>query len=139
MIVWDTGKDKYFHNNEVSRDILKKIYTEKGIEGFKNYEFLCPSYVNEYSDIFGKQDFNGTKYNRTHKFIIVQKVNLYDLITQRYSNVLNKDLYDSIDDSYKNILGSMYTLGIFLCIATVGVFFITSVLFNNALDNNDKK
>ena len=136
IIVWDSGKDNYFRNKEVSRDILKEIYDKEGLDGFKNYEFLCPAYINEYSDIFGQEDFEGTIYNKTHKFIVVQKFNLYELITQKYSDVLDKDLFTTIDNAYMVILSNMYILGIFLCIAVVGTFFIMSILFNKSLDSD---
>lgn len=136
LIMWDTGIDKYIKNKEVDKEGLKSIYDAEGIEGFKNYEFLCASYINEYYDIFGHPDIVGTKYNRTHKFIVVQKINLYDLITYKYNNISDES-YKEVDSGYMAVISGMYILGLFLCIGVVGTFFSMSVIFNKSLEDDN--
>lgn len=137
MIVWDNGIDKYNINNGINKYILKEIYLKDGIEGFKNYDFLCAAYINEYSDIFGQEDLVGTKYTKTHKFIVIQKINLYDIIVQDHKFIADNNMYDNIDSSYDHIINSMYVLGLFLCLGIIGTFYVISILFNRSLDEKE--
>ena len=135
IIIWDIGNDEYFKNGKVTKSEIRRLYDDKGIEGFRDYEFLCAAYINEYTDIFGKEDIVGTKYNKTHKFIVVQKLNLYDLFTTKYQNIMDDSLYQEINKGYTNILGGMYILGIFLCLSFIGAIFVITIFFNKSLDN----
>lgn len=134
LIVWDNGIDKYNIKDGMNKSILKQIYLEEGIEGFKNYDFLCAAYINEFSDIFGQEDIIGTQYNvEVHKFIVVQKINLYDIISKDNKFILDKDMYNAINYSYSHIIYNMFILGIFLSLVIIVTLCILSTLFNKLL------
>lgn len=66
-----------------SKHALKDIFFKEGLKGIAGYTVLVPAYVTEDGDVFGTPDISpdGNK-NINHKFIVVQRYNIYDLIEE---------------------------------------------------------
>lgn len=87
-------------------DELRAVYYKEGLEGLYGYTFLVPAYITGDGDIFGTLDYDpstGDK-NNNHKLIVLQKFNLYDIITKYYSmelTALDIEHQESVD-KYEN-------------------------------------
>lgn len=121
-----------------SHDIssLKKIYEAYGIEGFKNFEFVNVSYITEYGDIFGSDDYLYMENVSNHKMIIVKTSNVYstiidDINAKSEQIALNRDvIVTQISDSITR--KSLEFITITLCLVILIIF--SSVLYNKNLD-----
>ncbi len=102
------NNNKYIKYSTITKETLYDIYRKEGIEGFKNYVFLVPSYIYNHKDILGTSDFiNGVKV-KNYKIIIVQEFNLYDQINEHYTYLAKFDkeshtisLLHNMQDSFK--------------------------------------
>lgn len=76
--------------SSVSLKALKELYMTEGINGLKTYEFLIPVYINENTDIFGKQVVNnlGSYDKDNRQMIVVQGFSIYDSIMKNHNTSL---------------------------------------------------
>lgn len=129
LIMWqerdpcDDNLSKYKYN--ITKEDIKDIFYNYGIDGFKSFEMLIPTYVTKYGDMFGsvldKKDMN--------KLTIVQKVNLYDYFTQyKFNNLYTlKTIQDiSKSDKFSIILLNILQISIyaFIFIILVNVIIV---------------
>lgn len=68
-----------------SMDQVREVYYREGLEGLKNYTFLVPAYITDNGDLFGNTDIGSDGLvNMTHKIIVVQRFNVYDIIKNSF-------------------------------------------------------
>jgi hypothetical protein len=93
----DNGLPKLIHG---SKDDIKAVFYEKGIDGLKDFTFYGKSYITDTGDIFGTEDINTNAIRvNNHKLIVVQKFNLYDIIQYHYGKdiEINTLTFDNIE------------------------------------------
>ena len=134
LLVWDST-DKSLSEFEIND--LKEEYFNKGIECLKGYTFVSVSYIDQYNDIFNNSDFNEASKIINHKFIIIQKYNMYEIIKRYHSLSLSSDT-DLISNNYAYISNSMNLLGLFLCVILVCIALAFAILINKTIDNHHK-
>ena len=82
---------------------LKMIYDENGLGGFKDFTFFGKAYITETGDVFGTPDISPeAKKTNNHKLIVIQKFNMFDIMTYHHAS----DLYlmdDHFMDMKKNL------------------------------------
>lgn len=123
-------------------DSLKDIFMKEGIDGLKNYQFLCPVYITETGDIFGQNDIIQGVRQATHKIIVVQEFNLYDQLSKMESALLNMDDHISyIREDYSTTISIVYVMGLFYVASAISLLFYFSHLYNYYIglykENND--
>ena len=129
LIMWqerdpcDDNLSKYKYN--ITKEDIRDIFYNYGIDGFKSFDMLIPAYVTKYGDMFGsvvdKKDMN--------KLTIVQKVNLYDYFIQyKFNNLYTlKTIQDiSKSDKFSIILLNILQISIyaFIFIILVNVIIV---------------
>ena len=134
LLVWDST-DKSLSEFEIND--LKEEYFNKDIECLKGYTFVSVSYIDQYNDIFNNSDFNEVSKIINHKFIIIQKYNMYEIIKRYHSLSLSSDT-DLISNNYAYISNSMNLLGLFLCVILVCIALAFAILINKTIDNRHK-
>ena len=73
-----------------SMDQLRQVFYKEGLDGLKNYTFLVPVYITDDGDLFGNPDIsNDGKVNMTHKIIVVQRFNVYDIIKHSFASQID--------------------------------------------------
>lgn len=116
---------------------LKQIYNEYGLEGFKSFEFVNVSYITEYGDIFGTNDYLYMQSVSNHKMIIVKTSNVYDSIISE----LKPDI-KNIETNHQIVLNqisdniarkSLEFITVTLCLIMLILF--GSMLYNKNLSN----
>lgn len=123
-----------------SMEYLKRTYERYGLEGFKTIDLINVGYITESGDIFGNPDFIYLTKNDNYKIIIVQRTNLYDLISDfslHLSHTIESKYYiaqDKLDSFMSNMLGN-FVVNTGLLIITVMVF---CIIYNRHIDENDE-
>ena len=116
---------------------LKYIYDTYGLEGFKKFEFVNVSYITEYGDIFGTDDYLYMENIKNHKMIIVKTSNVYDTIIHDIDSDIEQiklstdAILTQISDNITR--KSLEFITITLCLVMLIIF--SSVLYNRNLDN----
>lgn len=116
---------------------LKKVYEKYGLDGLKEFDFVNVSYITEYGDIFGTDDYLYLESVSNHKMILVKTSNVYesiaaDLIPDIKNIESNRDiLLNQISDniSRKSLEFITVTLSLIMLII------VSSVLYNKNLNN----
>ena len=129
--------DKHKKISCANYEILKDIYKNEGLEGFKNYQIYVPVYITDSGDIFGQKDIvQGIRQN-THKLIVVQEFNLYDQVeaeTSLYDRLKNNDEYNSIQERYHYATIVLYFLGFCYAISLVIMVLVYTSKYNKYID-----
>lgn len=116
---------------------LKNIYDTYGLEGFKKFEFVNVSYITEYGDIFGADDYLYLQNVFNHKMIIVKTSNVYDTIIQDLDSDIEQIKMSAgavlVQISDNITRKSLEFITITLCLVMLIIF--SSVLYNKNLDN----
>lgn len=118
-------------------ETLKFIYNTYGLEGFKNFDFVNVSYITEYGDIFGSDDYLYLESVLNHKMIVVKTSNVYNTIIEELEPQieqirLNSDIVVSqISDNIAR--KSLEFITITLCLVMLIIF--SSVIYNKSLDD----
>lgn len=81
-----------------TKESLKNMFLKEGVEGFKNYEFLVPTYINKHEDIFNVPNLDnlGNK-NNNNCIVITQTFNIYDQLMKTHKVTISN--YDNIKNS----------------------------------------
>jgi len=77
---------------EMNMDTLRKVYEQGGIEAFKQFSIVSPSYITDNGDIFNIDDQTYMTKNKNYKLIILQCFNLYDILYE-YRSELQQTQY----------------------------------------------
>ena len=121
---------------EMNKDMLKEIYMQEGLNGFRNYQFLIPAYITEQGDVFGQQDIVGGIKNKTHKIIIIQEFNLYDQIIHNRPDLANTNGIDKLSLLYTTTLNWLYILGCLYVICIILSLIYISSIYNSYIENS---
>lgn len=106
-----------------TKENLKTVYMQEGLDGFKNYQFYAPVYITDTGDVFGQDDIIfGQRDNTNHKFIIIQEFNLYDQIQENYIEYFDTTHMGGLIERHQIVLRNMYIVG------TVFAIFIIVVI-----------
>lgn len=142
----DLGKD-HIKIDEMTKNNLKKVFMEEGMDGLRNYQFKVASYITETGDIFGQEDIvHGIRHD-THKIIVVQEFNLYDQLSGISPEVFNdNDQLLEIERRYSHILSITYIMGLFFLASVIILLFYFSHMYNyyiwaydNALEKDENR
>ena len=112
-------------------DSLLEVYLDEGIEGFGNYQILCPAYITNNGDIFGQKDIvNGIKVGN-NKIIVIQEFNLYDQIVENRPDLLDDSEIVDLQIEYSNSISLLYIIGLFF----IGFMIVMLIYFSNSYNN----
>lgn len=93
--IQDLNDEENYHKETFiisNRSQIRRKIHDEGIESIKNYEFYGYAYITISGDIFGIPDVNpDTTISSNHKMIILQKFNLYDIMTTEYGDYMYKN------------------------------------------------
>ena len=128
---------KYENHTKISTasyDTLLNMYLNEGIEGFRNYQVLCPAYITNNGDIFGQKDIvHGIKMDN-NKIIVIQEFNIYDQLHHNKMNLVDDTNIQSVIESYSADLSLLYIIA-FCFIAFIIVLLIYfSNSYNSYID-----
>jgi len=94
IIFWeprDVCSKEHKKIDAMTESALKEVFFLEGIEGLKGYEFLRPSYIRDDEDILGNPDVSNLGQRQdNYKIIVVQRFNIYDIITNNHYSLLNE-------------------------------------------------
>lgn len=112
-------------------DSLLEVYLNEGLEGFANYQVLCPAYITNNGDIFGQKDIvNGIKMEN-NKIIVIQEFNIYDQIVQNRPDLLDDSEITDLEIEYSDNISLLYIIG--LCF--IGFMIVMLIYFSNSYNN----
>lgn len=140
--ILDNNQDRYiFWQNDgknelktMSIDDLIDIYFRDGLKAMENYELLVPVYITQDGDIFGTKDNDGVGHKITnYKIIIVQRINIYDALSNYTYELSFLDAQSEIIKDHKTRDISRKTRTVLI---SVGITLI--VLFGSAYLQNKK-
>lgn len=119
--------------NEMKLSALRNVYIKEGLEGLSSYVFLAPYYITNKGDIFGTPDYNNKGFTNNHKFIIIQRFNIADIMQSVHPGLLDSidKERDAIDRDIQNQMGFkaityLATLGINIFALFCVIFFLSS-------------
>lgn len=141
-----TRPDNDIHKSykTITRENLLEVYKNEGVEGFKNYIFLVPSYIYNHKDILGTSDFiNGVKV-KNYKIIVVQEFNLYDQINKHYSYLADFDKEHHAISLLESMEYSFREACTILCISIIVFILVLCCMYNYLMgvispDNDEQK
>lgn len=152
FIVWERNPSPnpdHIKYDYITKDRLKTLYLKEGLAGFMEYEFLVPSYITQYGDIFGAPDIVQGKRAANNKIYVVQQFNIYDIISEYYPDQFTGAAISRLNVQYDIMIINLYLLAIFLSIAIIGVMIVIyntinqciadKALLESSLRNKDDK
>jgi len=134
LIVWqirepsNSDSRKY---TKITMATMKAIFEEEGIEGFRSYDVLIPTYITEYGNIFGENDFITGRMN---KLIIVQQLNLADYFETFYPTMFYDDDYQMLVRTFVHINTMMSTFEIILYLSIIAYVAFVAFNYNQLID-----
>lgn len=112
-------------------DSLLEVYLNEGLEGFANYQVLCPAYITNNGDIFGQKDIVKGIKMENNKIIVIQEFNIYDQIVQNRPNFLDDSEITDLEIEYSDNISLLYIIG--LCF--IGFMIVMLIYFSNSYNN----
>lgn len=122
---------------EHNLESLKIVYDKHGLKGLKNFDFVNVSYITEYGDIFGTNDYLYLQSVSNHKMILVKTSNVYDSIIDEISPDIKQIktsqelVLNQITDSIARKSLEFITLTLYLIVLIA----ISSIVYNRNLIN----
>jgi hypothetical protein len=107
---------------------LKDAYFKYGLDVFKNYSFLTPSYITENGDIFNVDDTTFVTKNPNYKIVIMQSFNMYEIL-EKYKGEIQNIKYGST--SYSEYLDSFITIRFVKTISIDVIIILVTIIFVN--------
>lgn len=127
LIIWEFLKspDKnHTVRNSLNIDVLKEVFLTEGVKGLSTYEFLTPSYIRKYSDIFGVPNISTSGYKiENNKIIIVQGFNIVDQL--KHSHWTTMALYEKQEQQILQNYNSRKVTKQVICIGFSACLLIT--------------
>lgn len=119
--------------SEMKLSALHDVYIKEGMEGLSSYVFLAPYYITNNGDIFGTPDYNHTGFTNNHKFIVIQRFNITDIMESVHPGLLesiDKEQY-AIDRDIQNQMSFkaityLATLGVNILALFCVIFFLSA-------------
>lgn len=133
FIIWKSGKSNIEISNNNIDELLNELQKYNyDINELKGYDILIPVYITEDGDILGVKDVDMIgRYNDNCKMVLVQKLNLYDILSHNKYNVENyKDEVTRIQDMIEQLTDDEIIKNIYLLLIIIGIVISSGVIQN---------
>ena len=133
FIIWKSGKSNIEISNNNIDELLNELQKYNyDINELKRYEILIPVYITEDGDILGVKDVDMIgRYNDNCKMVLVQKLNLYDILSHNKYNIENyKDEVTRIQDMIEQLTDDEIIKNIYLLLIIIGIVISSGVIQN---------
>lgn len=115
-------------------DSLLEVYLKEGIEGFRNYQVLCPAYITNNGDIFGQKDIVSGIKMENNKIIVIQEFNIYDQISHNKPSLMNDDEIRIIAEEHSNSISFLYIIALCFIVFVIVLLIYFSNSYNNYIE-----
>lgn len=120
--------------NTITIDDIHNILMTEGLSGLKSFEFLIPSYITEYGDVFGNYDDHNIKNINKDKIIIVQKLNIVDYINYHCPELFETDIMKNyIAEDYENLMVMFNIFIIIECLSIIAYAVLFIGYYNHTI------
>ena len=133
FIIWKSGKSNIEISNNNIDELLNELQKYNyDINELKGYDILIPVYITEDGDILGVKDVDMIgRYNDNCKMVLVQKLNLYDILSHNKYNIENyKDEVIRIQDMIEQLTDDEIIKNIYLLLIIIGIVISSGVIQN---------
>lgn len=133
FIIWQSGKSNIKISNNDINELLNELQKYNyDINELKGYDILIPVYITEDGDILGVKDVDRIgRYNDNCKMVLVQKLNLYDILSHNKYNIENcKDEVIRIQDMIQQLTNDEIVKNIYLLLIIIGIVISSGVIQN---------
>ena len=133
FIIWKNGKSNIEISNNNIDELLNELQKYNyDINELKGYDILIPVYITEDGDILGVKDVDMIgRYNDNCKMVLVQKLNLYDILSHNKYNIENyKDEVTRIQDMIEQLTDDEIIKNIYLLLIIIGIVISSGVIQN---------
>ena len=133
FIIWKSGKSNIEISNNNIDELLNELQKYNyDINELKGYDILIPVYITEDGDILGVKDVDRIgRYNDNCKMVLVQKLNLYDILSPNKYNIKNyKDEVIRIQDMIEQLTDDEIIKNIYLLLIIIGIVISSGVIQN---------
>ena len=133
FIIWKSGKSNIEISNNNIDELLNELQKYNyDINELKGYDILIPVYITEDGDILGVKDVDMIgRYNDNCKMVLVQKLNLYDILSPNKYNIENyKDEVTRIQDMIEQLTDDEIIKNIYLLLIIIGIVISSGVIQN---------
>lgn len=133
FIIWQSGKSNIEISNNNIDELLNELQKYNyDINELKGYDILIPVYITEDGDILGVKDVDRIgRYNDNCKMVLVQKLNLYDILSHNKYNIENcKDEVIRIQDMIQQLTNDEIVKNIYLLLIIIGIVISSGVIQN---------
>lgn len=133
FIIWQSGKSNIEISNNDINELLNELQKYNyDINELKGYDILIPVYITEDGDILGVKDVDRIgRYNDNCKMVLVQKLNLYDILSHNKYNIENcKDEVIRIQDMIQQLTNDEIVKNIYLLLIIIGIVISSGVIQN---------
>lgn len=133
FIIWKSGKSNIEISNNNIDELLNELQKYNyDINELKGYDILIPVYITEDGDILGVKDVDMIgRYNDNCKMVLVQKLNLYDILSHNKYNIENyKDEVTRIQDMIEQLTDDEIIKNIYLLLIIIGIVISSGVIQN---------
>ena len=133
FIIWQSGKSNIEISNNDINEILNELQKYNyDINELKGYDILIPVYITEDGDILGVKDVDMIgRYNDNCKMVLVQKLNLYDILSYNKYSIENcKDEVIRIQDMIQQLTNDEIVKNIYLLLIIIGIVISSGVIQN---------
>lgn len=130
-------RDDYGNHTKITTstyDSLLEVYLKEGIEGFRNYQVLCPAYITNSGDIFGQKDIVSGIKMENNKVIVIQEFNIYDQISHNKPNLMNDDEIQIIAEEHSNSISFLYIIALCFIVFVIVLLIYFSNSYNNYIE-----
>ena len=133
FIIWKSGKSNIEISNNNIDELLNELQKYNyDINELKGYDILIPVYITEDGDILGVKDVDMIgRYNDNCKMVLVQKLNLYDILSHNKYDIENcKDEVTRIQDMIEQLTDDEIIKNIYLLLIIIGIVISSGVIQN---------
>ena len=133
FIIWQSGKSNIEMSNNNIDELLNELQKYNyDINELKGYDILIPVYITEDGDILGVKDVDRIgRYNDNCKMVLVQRLNLYDILSHNKYNIENcKDEVIRIQDMIEQLTDDEIIKNIYLLLIIIGIVISSGVIQN---------
>ena len=133
FIIWQSGKSNIEISNNNIDELLNELQKYNyDINELKGYDILIPVYITEDGDILGVKDVDRIgRYNDNCKMVLVQRLNLYDILSHNKYSIENcKDEVIRIQDMIQQLTNDEIVKNIYLLLIIIGIVISSGVIQN---------
>ena len=133
FIIWQSGKSNIEISNNDINELLNELQKYNyDINELKGYDILIPVYITEDGDILGVKDVDRIgRYNDNCKMVLVQRLNLYDILSHNKYSIENcKDEVIRIQDMIQQLTNDEIVKNIYLLLIIIGIVISSGVIQN---------